>query len=106
MKKNNSKKREREEVLSLFFGADLGGDVLELDLHGFDVYSGLRELDEFLNGAWVSGEDVVRVIHGSGGGVLRKAVYGFLGDCVLVEDYKMAGYPFSSGVVNVIIVRT
>lgn len=47
---------------------------LELDLRGQRVEQALRNLDEYIDTAYLSGLPFARVIHGKGTGALRKAV--------------------------------
>lgn len=50
----------------------------EVDLRGQDRESCLRELDRFLDRVYLAGLTRVRIVHGKGTGVLRRAVQEFL----------------------------
>ncbi len=47
---------------------------LELDLRGQRVEQALKNLDDYIDAAYLSGLPFARVIHGKGTGALRKAV--------------------------------
>lgn len=61
----------------LFFSAELGA-ASELDLHGTSVAIALGELEQFLHAHWYHKEQIVRIIHGRGSGVLRQAIHRWL----------------------------
>ena len=60
----------------------------ELNLIGERVDEALRLTDKFLDRAFVSGLSEVRLIHGFGGGSLRKAVRDFLQEHPHVSDFR------------------
>jgi DNA mismatch repair protein MutS2 len=61
---------------------------LELDLRGQTSEEALRELDRFLDEAYLAGLPWVRIIHGKGSGVLRAAVRDALKNHPLVSAYQ------------------
>lgn len=65
------------DLNALFFSAELGG-APELDLHGMSSDAALKELDYFLNRQWHHKEPILKIIHGRGTGVLRKAIHSWL----------------------------
>lgn len=60
------------------FAAELNEDVPQVDLHGQTVDQAVHALDQALNHAFMHGDEALRVLHGRGSGVLRKAVHDFL----------------------------
>ncbi|KRT70130.1 MAG: MutS2 protein [candidate division NC10 bacterium CSP1-5] len=62
----------------------------EINLVGCTVEEATRRLDKYLDGAFVEGVRQVRVIHGKGTGILRKAVHTYLASHPLVEDFHLA----------------
>jgi DNA mismatch repair protein MutS2 len=71
----------------------------ELDLHGHTVLEALEALDSFINDALLDGCDEVRVIHGRGGGKLKAAVHGRLGQLPSVRAFRVD--PANPGVTHV-----
>ena len=62
----------------------------EIMLRGRRVEAALYDLDKYLYDAQSAGLTQVRVIHGKGTGVLRKAVWEFLSEHPAVASYKIA----------------
>ncbi len=62
----------------------------EINLVGCTVEEATRRLEKYLDGALVEGLRQVRVIHGKGTGVLRKAVHTYLTSHPLVEGFHLA----------------
>lgn len=62
----------------------------EIMLRGQRVDEALEKLDRYLDDACLAGLDQVRVIHGKGTGVMRKAVWEFLRKHPSVDDLRMA----------------
>ena len=52
-----------------------GAACREIDMHGLRVEEMLSRLDQFLNDALLEGCQEVRIVHGHGSGVLKKAVH-------------------------------
>ncbi len=63
----------------------------ELNLVGERVDEALHLTDKFLDRAFVSSLEEVRLIHGFGSGSLGKAVQGFLAEHPHVSDFRMEG---------------
>ena len=59
-------------------------------LRGERVEEALERLDRYLDDACLAGLDQVRVIHGKGTGVMRKAVWEFMRKHPSVASLKMA----------------
>lgn len=62
----------------------------ELNLIGKRAEEAIQELDKFLDDAVLAGLLEVRIVHGHGMGVLRKAVHEFLGGHPHVESFEAA----------------
>lgn len=62
----------------------------EIMLRGERVEEALERLDRYLDDACLAGLDQVRVIHGKGTGVMRKAVWEFMRKHPSVASLKMA----------------
>lgn len=87
---------------SLFFAAEMGADVPELDLHGLSRREAEYELDRFIDRQFAGGEKVLRVVHGRGTGTLRRFIHGFLAKHDQVKDYKNASQPHQIGGVTLV----
>ena len=61
---------------------------LELHLHGMRAQDALHRLEKYLDDAYRSQAPFVRIVHGKGKGVLRKAVREFLHDHPLVGSFR------------------
>jgi len=68
----------------------------EMDLRGMTVDEMLPVLEKYIDDAYLAGMPYVRIIHGKGTGVLRRAVREFLRDHPLVASYR-AGEPNEGG---------
>lgn len=64
---------------------------LEVNLIGMRVEEGLSELTRYLDNVRVKNFKQIRVIHGSGTGVLRSAVHEYLSKQSYVESYRLGG---------------
>ena len=85
---------DMNDLESKFFAIEIGAECCEIDLHGADdVYSGVNELDEFLNQAFTRGEEVVKVVHGKGQGKMREGVLELLKSLPFVEYFRDATNP-------------
>ena len=73
---------------SKIFGAELSGNAPSIDLHGLDTEAGIHDLETFLHGAFMRGDDVIKVIHGRGTGKMREAVQAFLSTQEIVETFR------------------
>jgi DNA mismatch repair protein MutS2 len=66
-----------------------GGVLPELDLRGLDSYEAVQRTNLYLDQAVQQGWEEVRIIHGKGSGVLRKAVNDFLARDNRVEEKRL-----------------
>jgi len=64
------------------------GNQMELDLRGERVDSGLAQLDDYLDNAYLGNLPWVRIIHGKGTGAMRDAVRNILREHPLVSKYR------------------
>jgi DNA mismatch repair protein MutS2 len=62
----------------------------ELKVIGLTADEALERVDKFLDQAFLAGIENVRIIHGHGKGILRKAIAKFLTDHTQVERYSLA----------------
>ncbi|MCL1975713.1 MAG: endonuclease MutS2 [Firmicutes bacterium] len=62
----------------------------ELNLHGMDSMEALEALEKYLDDAFIAGIKTLRINHGRGTGVLRKAVRDHLRNHRLVKNYRQA----------------
>lgn len=61
---------------------------LELRLRRLTVDDALPKLDHYLNAAFMAGLPTVRIVHGKGVGVLRRAVHETLAGHPLVKSFR------------------
>ena len=74
----------------------------EINLLGMTTDEALTELDKYLDDAYLAHLPSVRVVHGKGTGVLRKAVHNYLRKQRHVESYRLG--EFGEGDAGVTIV--
>ncbi len=67
-----------------------GNAGLSLDLRGLRADEALRELERFLDRALLGNCGEVEIIHGKGGGALRREVHMFLKDFPAVSSFSLA----------------
>ncbi|MBO6148935.1 MAG: endonuclease MutS2 [Lachnospiraceae bacterium] len=64
----------------------------ELKLIGMNGDEAREELAAYLDEAYLSHLNVVRIVHGKGSGILRKVVHDYLKNCKYVHDYRLGEY--------------
>ena len=64
----------------------------EIKLIGMTVDEALAALDKYLDDAYLSGIEQVRIVHGKGTGALRKAVQQHLRHIKYVKSFRTAEY--------------
>lgn len=62
----------------------------EIDLHGARADEAVASSERLLQASFVSGERIIRLIHGKGQGRLREALHRWLGSHRLVARYREA----------------
>ena len=77
----------------------------ELDIRGHAIDEGLMELDNFLDGAVMSGIEVVTVIHGKGTGALKNAVRQHLKTHRGVKEFRRGVYGEGEDGVTVVTLK-
>jgi len=65
---------------------------LELRLRRLTIDEALPKLDRYLNAAFMAGLPSVRIVHGKGTGVLRRAVHEALAKHPLVKSFRFGGW--------------
>jgi DNA mismatch repair protein MutS2 len=91
-----------EELDALLFQAEAGADVPEVDLHGMRADEAVSYAEQLLQSSFVSGERVIRLIHGKGEGRLRESLHSWLRTHRLVARWREAA---SGGVTLVALVE-
>lgn len=81
------------------FAAELG-DAPEVDLHGLTMEEALNRLETFLHHEFMHGTETVKIIHGRGEEILRKAVQKTLSSHPLVEYSRGSNNPKQAGAVT------
>lgn len=64
-----------DDLEGLFFLAETGSAVAEIDVHGLRVTQALVEADRLLHAVFLKGERLLRIVHGKGEGALREALH-------------------------------
>ena len=65
---------------------------MELNLIGNRVDEAIPKLEKYLDDAYLSHLETVRIVHGKGTGALRKAVWDHLKRIKYVKSYRLAEY--------------
>lgn len=73
-----------------------------MNIIGKDSLEAIYELENYLPTARAKGYKEVRIVHGKGAGILRKAVNEYLKKSKIVEEYRLG--TFGEGDVGVTIV--
>jgi DNA mismatch repair protein MutS2 len=68
----------------------------ELNVVGMRTGEALRELEQFLDQAYLTNRQEVRVVHGIGSGALKKAIHDYLGTSPYCSAFHQAE-PLSGG---------
>ena len=85
-----TKKEKKEKTYTPSFKLDKRVP-LECNIVGFRVEEGLREIDAYLSDAIAARYTEVRLIHGSGTGVLRSAVHEYLKKRKDIKSFRLGG---------------
>jgi len=87
---NGPSEETKETTQSPFIDSDEEIVGLELNVIGKNTDEALAEVDKFLDRSYFSGAETIRIIHGHGKGILRKAVAEMLRDHLQVEKFNLA----------------
>ena len=91
--KISNKPEEKKKNVSVKFSGDYSFDITtELNIIGKNVDEGLYELEYYLGKAKAKGYETVRIVHGKGEGILRKAVQDYLKKSKYVASFRNGGY--------------
>ncbi|MCX6781055.1 MAG: Smr/MutS family protein [Candidatus Magasanikbacteria bacterium] len=71
-----------------FWSAEINRDTPSLDIHGYRVAEALEKIDTFIDQQSTGKYRIIKVIHGSGTGALRKALRGLLATHPQVSAYR------------------
>lgn len=94
------------EADALLLAAEVGGNAYEVDLHGMDRAAAIETVDAAIDAAFMTGDRVLRVIHGSGSGALRTAVREFVGRHALVETWRALPGAQTTGAIHVVVAKS
>lgn len=97
-RKEISKKPSSDQEAAIF-AAELGA-CPALDLHGHDILTAEREIDAFIDQAFMRREHVVKMIHGRGTQKLQRAVEDCLTRHPLVDAFRPSQHPAESNAVT------
>lgn len=89
-----------------FFAFDLSHDTPTIDLHGKHVDEALSELQHVISRELSLKSDAVRIIHGRGSGVLRKAIHMWLAQEKTrghIRAFQDSDAPSRSGGVTIVL---
>lgn len=64
----------------------------EISLRHMHVEEALYELDKYINDALIANLTTIRIVHGKGEGILRKAVHEYLKNSPHVKSYRLGNY--------------
>lgn len=97
--------RDAESAEAHIFAAEIGAEVPEVDLHGMDRLDAERHINQTVDEAFMSGERVVRIVHGVGQGILRETARKLLDEHPLVKIWKAASGTQRTGVTYAVIAK-
>jgi DNA mismatch repair protein MutS2 len=78
----------------------------ELKVIGLTADEALDQVDRFLDQAFLSGVDSIRIIHGHGKGILRKAIAQLLATHPQVERFSLAPPDKGGGGATIAIMKS
>ena len=92
--------RDQEPTL---FAAELSDAVPSVDLHGSRVHEAIAEVERLIHGAFMNGDEAVKIIHGRGTGKLKTAVEQCLRENKeIVAAFRGSSRPHEQGAVIVV----
>jgi DNA mismatch repair protein MutS2 len=95
----------RARGISVSLASDQRGTSAEINVIGQTVDEATREVERFVDQAFLAGLPRVRVVHGSGMGILRKALRQYLQKHPHVETVKEAEQNEGGGGATVVELR-
>jgi len=99
------KKSSQADYHIELFAAELGA-CPTIDLHHYTIDLAIHELEQFIDRAFLQGEDAVKIIHGRGTGRLRQAIHAWLKkQTVYVAAFQDAQDIAQQGAVTVVALR-
>jgi DNA mismatch repair protein MutS2 len=89
---------KKDKLIDSFTGkpGDVSPVILDIDLRGMSSEDALRELERFLDKAYLRQVKGVKIIHGHGTGTLKKAIREYLKDSSYVSRFS-PGEPIDGG---------
>jgi DNA mismatch repair protein MutS2 len=87
-------------------GADLDQAVVhEVNIIGLTADEATDRVDKFLDQAFLAGADNVRIIHGHGKGILRRAMAQLLTGHPQVERFALAPHDAGGAAITIVTLR-
>lgn len=83
-----NKEDKKTQKVNVTRPINMGAAKSEINLIGQNADEATYNLDAFINDAFVGGLGEVRIVHGKGQGILRKAIQDYLKDCKLVKEFR------------------
>ncbi len=77
----------------------------EVDVRGTDLEEAMYLIDKYLDDAYLSGREQVTIIHGIGGGILKRGIQGMLKKNRLVNKFRDGQYGEGGAGVTVVTLR-
>ena len=94
---------KKPQYEALYSSAEISSNCPSCDLHGLLVDEAITKCDAFLNQEFLKEEEVVRIIHGRGTGILRKEIQKYLKDHELVKDFRDSQNPSEMNAITIVI---
>ncbi len=95
-KSNTPTQKPKQRHVKASGGAPSLGSVrnasMEINLIGMNSYEALYEVDKFIDGGVMSGQNTLYIIHGKGEGILRKAIHDHLKKHRNVKSYRLGTF--------------
>jgi len=90
--KNNKQQKQVQKGLQKMIQNKTETSKSEVDVRGTDLEEAMYMIDKYLDDAYLSGREQVTIIHGIGGGVLKRGIQGILKKHRLVNQYRDGQY--------------
>ena len=82
--------KEKEKAINVFIKRSRSTFFPELNVRGYRVDDAIPVIDRFLNDGYLLGIKDLKIIHGKGEGILKRAVHEFLKEHPLVKHFSLA----------------